>query len=1055
MVDRSLFWEGLEKLYSIWQRRSPTWGGDHVADALLIVCGVEDEDILYSKTKSLTLFLLKYELSNCALLFTEREVTFLCSKSIARVLSEVGESPNEEFKIKLDVVMKPKNNPSESEKIVEKMRAKIKGSYEGKHLGMVTRDEAKGKFVKAYLPQLTKGFETVDISKGLAEVLVVKSEAALEQMKKSAEISTKLLRYFVKPQIENIISDELEETHESLADKAEEVLQGEGGMKKIKVKGVGDDDVVEPCYNPIIQSGGRYDHRANAISETTKVHTGDGSIIVRLGVMYNNWCSNIARTYLLNASPFHMEAYNLLTETALAARRALKPGEKLNSVWNAAQKCINARGPRFAPFFTRDCGTSIGLEFSESQYKLNAKGTRVIKEGMVFNLAMGFSGLPFDGKGMDEPDKVKSAKSRKFAVFLADTVVVEAGAAEAAFLTHAKRAIDQVAWTTEEDDDDMDDEEEEDPTAGAQAKRKTRKDKAEDLVTEDESRRKKVAEIARKKTEEALRRLAEGKVASKFNSNKKLGGKFQAYSRPRDMPTLKKRANAIHVDSEAEAVLLPIHQQLVPFHISTIKNVYKTDEGKSTQLRVAFLTPSTKGDISNIEQLLSFSDQKQKWIRELTYRSSGSSLDEAFYAINELRKRFKERLKDMEDKETTVEQKDLILDKSGEQLRMKDVNIRPSLNKRRAEGTLSVHKNGMRFRDIRTKDKVDIIFENVQSAIFQDAQPKDTSIFIHFVLKNPIILSSVNNKKKKTKYVQFYVNVMDAVDDLGTSHYDEALAMEEEEAQRKRKKRLNDRYTKFTKEIEKRLRRRSDGFEFDAPYRNLAFSGVAYREMVPLLPATHSLLSLGDNPPFAMLLKDVEVVVFQRITQRMSLINFDMTFIMSDLKTFQTISLVPKKFLASVKDWLVLCKLPFYEVEVNYKWGQFLKEIRDLGKTFYEDGGWSSYFNQEGDDGEESEEEEDPDDEYVPSSDASDDDEDSEYESEIEESDDDYPDEVSDEGENWEELERKARESDRRKGSKFGRDDDDEGYSRKKRSSTSSRPSSSAGSSRVKKRQRR
>ena len=83
------------------------------------------------------------------------------------------------------------------------------------------------------------------------------------------------------------------------------------------------------------------------------------------------------------------------------------------------------------------------------------------------------------------------------------------------------------------------------------------------------------------------------------------------------MPTLTKRANAIHVDAEAEAVLLPIHKQLVPFHISTIKNVYKTDEGKSTQLRVAFLTPSTKGDISTIDQYLSFSDKKQKWIREL------------------------------------------------------------------------------------------------------------------------------------------------------------------------------------------------------------------------------------------------------------------------------------------------------------------------------------------------------------------------------------------------------------------------------------------------------
>lgn len=49
--------------------------------------------------------------------------------------------------------------------------------------------------------------------------------------------------------------------------------------------------------------------------------------------------------------------------------------------------------------------------------------------------------------------------------------------------------------------------------------------------------------------------------------------------------------NKISVDRKAQTVILPIHGYAVPFHINTIKNASKNDEGEFTYLRINFQTP--------------------------------------------------------------------------------------------------------------------------------------------------------------------------------------------------------------------------------------------------------------------------------------------------------------------------------------------------------------------------------------------------------------------------------------------------------------------------------
>lgn len=50
-------------------------------------------------------------------------------------------------------------------------------------------------------------------------------------------------------------------------------------------------------------------------------------------------------------------------------------------------------------------------------------------------------------------------------------------------------------------------------------------------------------------------------------------------------------APQIFVDRKAQTVILPVHGSAVPFHINTIKNASKNDEGQFTILRINFQTP--------------------------------------------------------------------------------------------------------------------------------------------------------------------------------------------------------------------------------------------------------------------------------------------------------------------------------------------------------------------------------------------------------------------------------------------------------------------------------
>ena len=325
------------------------------------------------------------------------------------------------------------------------------------------------------------------------------------------------------------------------------------------------------------------------------------------------------------------------------------------------------------------------------------------------------------------------------------------------------------------------------------------------------------AELARKQREIALRKLAAAEADGQFNSGlTDKQGQVQAYASPSAFPSAA-RKDRIHVDHVAEALLLPVYDQLVPFHINTVKNVHRQEEGAqgATSLRITFFTPDAKltqaqqslgignpnaptSSAANGEPHSALSVQALRYISELTYRSNSGSLDKVFYDIKELRKRVQNRMKELEAKQSLVVQADLVLDRRGPVPTLKDVQARPQLSRKKTTGALTAHVNGLRFLTS-DKFKVDVLYSNIKAAFYQPAE--DThQVLLHFELTHPILLDK--SKTKKTSFLQVYFEVIEVSEDINsTNRYRDEDGLMEEQQERQRRRKWNERFLTFVKEV--------------------------------------------------------------------------------------------------------------------------------------------------------------------------------------------------------------------------------------------------------------
>lgn len=259
---------------------------------------------------------------------------------------------------------------------------------------------------------------------------------------------------------------------------------------------------LDVCYPAIIQSGGNYSLKFSVVSDKNYLHF--GAIVCSLGARYKSYCSNIARTFLVNPNDVVQENYNFLLELEDELLKKMTPGIKLNEVYETGLSFAKKQKPKIIDNLTKMFGFAMGIEFRESGLVIGPKCSAAIKKNMVFNLCIGLSGL----NNRDATEK----EGKTYALFIGDTVIVT-GEGPAAVITQSKKKVKNIGIFLKDAEEGDEDEEDEEETEKSQeflgrGKRSTVLDtKLRSEQNAEEKRKQHQKELAGQLNEKALERL--------------------------------------------------------------------------------------------------------------------------------------------------------------------------------------------------------------------------------------------------------------------------------------------------------------------------------------------------------------------------------------------------------------------------------------------------------------------------------------------------------------------------------------------------------------------
>ncbi|EMS53193.1 FACT complex subunit SPT16 [Triticum urartu] len=986
-VSPENFIKCMMKFYRHWKEDgTEIWGS---SCAIAVATPPPSEDIRYQKSLALSTWFFGHQFPETIMVFLSRQIHFLCSQKDSDVLKPLKMLVSKEADV--DIVLHI-----------------LKKGDDGSDL------MPEGKFLEAWSEKLHRSrLKLFDVSSGISELLAVKDVTEIMYVKKAAFLAASVMRKYVVSKVEKIIEDEKKIAHSKLMVLTEKILLSPMNVD-VKLKA----DNVDICYPPVFQSGGKYDLRPSASSNDDDLHYDSGSVIIcALGAKYSGYCSNVARTFLIDCNAEKCNAYKVLSQAHDAAIAALTPGSKCCSSYQAAVTVIRDKAPELLPFLTKSAGTGMGIEFRESWLSLSEKNDRMLKEGMIFNVSLGFQNLI---------DKTNNEKTKEFSLWLADTVLV---------CKENPKVLTSFISKADSDAFYLFDEENAGLAAVKQAPKANvlvpvkpvlnplRENLRSHSRTPKEDLRKQLqSEILKKKTSEAAVRsdVADHKLLEGLGRSRAMD-ELVAYKNANDVP-VSNRLDIIQVDKQNEAILLPIYGVTVPFHVCTIKKAEIRGESSSgVYVSITFNVPGTASGLQDprLQNLI--------FLKAVTFLSKNRShAEEVIKSVKTVQKGVTERARRAS--------------------LFPDLWIRPSFGGcgRKVAGTLVAHVNGFQYSASKT-EKVDIMFSNIKHAFFQPAE-RDMITLLHFHLYNEIMVGN-----KKTRDVQFYTEVMDVVDSVGGLKCCSARdpdEIEEEQRDRARRKKINGQFELFVKRVVSvwsQPRFQQLGLHFERPSQKLGFNGVHGRTTCFIVPTPSCLVQLVESPFLVTSLREVEIVCLERVALGQK--SFDMVFVFQDLKRdVVRIEVIPMASLDKIKDWLNDCNLKYYESKLNLNWRMVLKKLDEPGCDTNDR--WE-FLNPDATDSD-SEDSETDDDKYEPSDaeSASDsDDEDSDSESVVDSGEDEAvsagSDDDDDAAESWDEMERKARDADMEMGSED--DSEDERQRRREKAKRQLNPQQSNG----------
>ncbi|KAG8932667.1 FACT complex subunit spt16 [Tulasnella sp. 418] len=986
-LNAQLFFSRAQQVIHAWQAagKSPEHESLTGVDSLLILIGdPAGEDEPDRKSTAFQIWLLGYEFPSTLLLFTQQKIYFLCSSSKAKILNQLL-AGNPPIPVEILIQAKPKDPPTDSiPKLIQIMST-------GKRLGTLLKEQHTGRLVDEWKSTLNASehkFDQVDVSASLSAMMAIKDAEELKLIRTTANLCSTLLGFHFVPKLELILDRGSSVTHQALSDQVEARL-GDGTKPDMKVfsKAKNADEIdftsVEFVYPPIVQSksaSSGYDIKYSAVSTTDNM-SHEGILLVAIGMKYKGYCANIARTFLVDASKQQEQHYSFLLSLQTEALSKLKEGTPAREVYQHVLSQVKAKHPELEKHMPKNIGWAMGLEFRDGSYVLSGKNTRILHAGMVFNLVLAFT-------------DVQDEKGKKYSLLLTDTVKI--GDEKGVCLTEGTKTFKDVLFSFNDEPD-----------------AKPSKD-------------------AKSKSSGSGVNGASSK--SHINKDNIVSGTGHHVAGSKILRA--KTRGQIYIDKKNSTVILPIHGFAVPFHINAIKNASKSDEGDFTYLRINFQTP---GQLAGKKEDTPFEDPDATFIRSVVYRSAdGHRFDALCKGITDLKKEVNKREQEKKAMADVVEQDVLQEIKGKRPLRLQEVFVRPALDGKRLPGELEIHVNGVRYVSP-LGQKIDILFNNIKHLFFQPCD-NEMLVITHMHLKAPIMIG-----KKKTKDFQVYREASDVqFDETGNRkrkyRYGDEDEIELEQQERKRRQALNKEFKFFAEKIAEAS---GDRLEVDIPFSELAFEGVPFRTNVKLQPTTDCLVHLTDPPFLVVTLTDIEIASLERV--QFSLKQFDMVFIFKDFsRTPLHINSIPSTQLDNVKEWLDSVEVPMAEGPVNLNWGTIMKTINENPYEFFKEGGWAflSGTGVAGAEGENSEEEDESESDFEADSEevvsSSSDSDESSFSGDSEASDESGSADSAvddDSGDDWDELERKAAKSDKKRkesGRGHGSEDEDSDRPKKK-----------------------
>jgi nucleosome binding factor SPN SPT16 subunit len=452
--------------------------------------------------------------------------------------------------------------------------------------------------------------------------------------------------------------------HRVLADKVYHKMEDINFWKTVelpnkqKLPGDFDPDQLDWILGPVVQSGGNFDLKWQLDTDNDILHP--GIIIACMGLRYKSYCSQIARTFMVDPNKSQESNYKFLLAVHNMILKEIRDGVVVKDVYNKAYNLVKSKKPELEKHFVKNVGYGIGLETKDTTLILNGKNTRTLKDGMTLCVTTGFNGIQNPGT-QDKNNKV-------YSLVLTDTIRVTT-VEPVVFTGDAPVDVDATSFFFKDDEETQPTpkKEKKDSRVGAVATKnitstRLRSERSTQVDEDaDKRRRQHQKELAAKKQKEGLARFAESTSGQNGVEVKKFK-RFESYKRDNQFPT-KVRDLGIVVDQKNATIVVPVMGRAVPFHINTIKNASKSDEGEWSFLRINFLSPG-QGVGRKDDQ--PFEDASAHFVRSLTFRSlDGDRYTDISNQISNMKRDAVKKEQEKKDMEDVVEQDKLVEIRSG------------------------------------------------------------------------------------------------------------------------------------------------------------------------------------------------------------------------------------------------------------------------------------------------------------------------------------------------------------------------------------------------------